>query len=57
MLIDGVKDLQNGQEPPALKPASHRVRAAGVLLPLEQTPMEWAKEHLSDALKKPVYSL
>jgi phthalate 4,5-dioxygenase len=57
MLVDVVKDLQNGIEPPALAAKSHRVRAAGVLLPLEQTPMEWAKEHLADALKKPVYSL
>jgi phthalate 4,5-dioxygenase len=57
MLIEGVKSVQNGTEPPALKAASHRVRAAGVLLPLEDSPMEWAKDHLADALKKPVYSL
>jgi phthalate 4,5-dioxygenase len=57
MLIEGVKAVQNGSEPPALKAASHRVRAAGVLLPLDEVPMEWAKEHLADALKKPVYSL
>jgi phthalate 4,5-dioxygenase len=57
MLIEGVKSVQNGTEPPALKAESHRVRAAGVLLPLEDSPMEWAKDHLADALKKPVYSL
>jgi phthalate 4,5-dioxygenase len=57
MLIEGVKSIENGAEPPALKAASHRVRAAGVLLPINQTPMDWAKEHLADALKKPVYSL
>jgi hypothetical protein len=26
-------------------------------LPLEDSPMDWAKDHLADALKKPVYSL
>jgi phthalate 4,5-dioxygenase len=57
MLIEGVKCVQNGIEPPALKAESHRVRAAGVLLPLDDSPMEWAKDHLADALKKPVYSL
>jgi hypothetical protein len=33
------------------------VRAAGVLLPLAVKPQDWAKEHLADALKQPVYSV
>jgi phthalate 4,5-dioxygenase len=57
MLIDVLTDMEKGVEPPALKPSSHRVRAAGVLLPHAQDPMEWAKDQLTDALKKPVFSL
>jgi phthalate 4,5-dioxygenase len=57
MLEDVVRDLEKGIEPPGLAAISQRVRAAGVLLPFAENPMDWAKEHLADGLKKPVYSL
>jgi phthalate 4,5-dioxygenase len=57
MLIDALKGLEKGIEPPALKAQSHRVRAAGVLLPLDQAPQSWALENLTNALKQPVHSL
>ena len=33
------------------------VRAAGVLLPRDQKPQDWAKTHIADGLKQPVYSI
>jgi phthalate 4,5-dioxygenase oxygenase subunit len=49
--------LADGVDPPALSGASQRVRAAGVLLDRKVRAQEWAKEALSDALSKPVYTL
>ena len=49
--------LADGVDPPALSGASQRVRAAGVLLDRDVRAQEWAKEALSDALSKPVYTL
>jgi phthalate 4,5-dioxygenase len=57
MLLDSLKDMQEGKDPPALRAATHRVRAAGVLLAQDQSPMEWAKVHLTDTLNQPVYSI
>lgn len=57
MLYEATVNLQNGIEPPALTSASQRVRAAGVLLPHDQKPQEWARVHLADATNQPVYSL
>jgi hypothetical protein len=33
------------------------VRAAGVLLPKETDPVDWAKDHLADDLSSPVHSI
>ena len=57
MLHEAAQGLQEGIEPPALDASAQRVRPAGVLLPKDQDPVEWAKEHLTDSIHKPVYSL
>jgi phthalate 4,5-dioxygenase oxygenase subunit len=57
MLVEAAQDVQKGAEPPALDAAKQRVRAAGVLLPRDQKPQEWAKTHIADGLKQPVYSI
>lgn len=57
MLYEAANGLQPDTEPPAINASQQRARAAGVLLPHHQKPQEWAKEHLSDAAGKPVYSV
>ena len=57
MLYQAATELVEGTEPPALDASKQRVRAAGVLLPLEAKPQDWAKEHLADAAIQPVYSV
>ncbi len=57
MLVEAAQNLQKGAEPPALDAGKQRVRAAGVLLPRSVKPQDWAKEHLADGLKQPLYSL
>ena len=57
MLYEAAKGLQAGAEPPALDPNKQRVRAAGVLLPRDLRPQQWAKEHIADGLEQPVYSI
>lgn len=57
MLYESAVGLQQGIEPPALDANAQRVRAAGVLLPLEEQPQVWAKLHLNDAKDQPVYSV
>ena len=57
MLLEATRNLENGGEPPALDAATQRVRAAGVLLPREDNPSDWAREHLADGLNRPVYSI
>ena len=57
MLVDAAVGLTQGAEPPALNAAAQHVRAAGVLLPKEQDPVEWAKDHLADDLSSPVHSI
>ncbi len=57
MLHEAATGLAQGIEPPALDASEQRVRPAGVLLPREASPLEWAKTHLADGLDKPVYSL
>ncbi len=57
MLVEAAENLQKGIEPPALDAAKQRVRAAGVLLPRDQKPQDWAKTHIADGLKQPVYSI
>lgn len=44
-------------DPPALDANRQRVRAAGVLLPRDCKPQEWARVHLDDARDQPVYSV
>ena len=57
MLHEAALGLANGVEPPALDAREQRVRPAGVLLPRDANPLEWAKTHLADGLDRPVYSL
>jgi nitrite reductase/ring-hydroxylating ferredoxin subunit len=57
MLVEAAQNLQQGAEPPALDAARQRVRAAGVLLPRDQKPQDWAKTHIADGLKQPVDSI
>ena len=57
MLLEAAQGLQKGVEPPALQADKQHVRAAGVLLEHSKKPEEWAKDHIADGLKQPVYSL
>ena len=57
MLYEAANSLQPDTEPPAINASQQRARAAGVLLPHEQKPQEWAKDHLADAAGKQVYSV
>jgi nitrite reductase/ring-hydroxylating ferredoxin subunit len=57
MLYDAATALEAGVEPPALDAGTQHVRAAGVLLDRQTKPQEWAKRHLADGLKEPVYSI
>ena len=57
MLHEAALGLEEGLMPPALDSSQQRVRSAGVLLPKEQSPVEWAREHLADSTEKPVFSL
>ena len=57
MLARAARELQNGIEPPALDPASQRVRAASVLLDRKINAPEWAKTALLDGLEQPVFTI
>lgn len=57
MLHEAVLGLENGDEPPALNASAQHVRSAGVLLDRSENPVEWAREHLSDSLEQPLYSV
>ena len=57
MLQEAALGLADGAEPPALDSAEQRVRAAGVLLPHDADPIEWAKSKLADGLNQKVYSI
>jgi phthalate 4,5-dioxygenase oxygenase subunit len=57
MLYEAATALQPETEPPAINADQQRARAAGVLLPRDQKPQEWAKVHLVDAKNQPVYSV
>jgi nitrite reductase/ring-hydroxylating ferredoxin subunit len=57
MLHEAASAMEAGAEPPALDSDKQRVRAAGVLLPRDSKPQEWAKVHLADAANQPVYSI
>ena len=57
MLYEAATALQPDTEPPAIDAAGQRARAAGVLLPRDQEPQEWARLHLADASNQQVYSI
>jgi hypothetical protein len=57
MLYEAATALQPDTEPPAINADQQRARAAGVLLPRDEKPQEWAKIHLVDAKNQPVYSI
>jgi phenylpropionate dioxygenase-like ring-hydroxylating dioxygenase large terminal subunit len=57
MLYDAALGLARGIEPPARDARSQRVRAASVLLDRAVNPVDWAREHLADSAKQPVYSI
>lgn len=50
-------DLENGIEPPALDPATQRVRSAAVILDRSIDIKEWAQENLNDGLSQPLFTL
>jgi nitrite reductase/ring-hydroxylating ferredoxin subunit len=57
MLADAARALPDGVEPPALTPASQRVRAASVVLPRSVSAQDWAKDMLDDGLERPVWTV
>jgi nitrite reductase/ring-hydroxylating ferredoxin subunit len=57
MLFEAATSLQPDSDPPAVDADQQRVRAAGVLLPRDQKPQEWAVVHLADAKDQKVYSI
>jgi phenylpropionate dioxygenase-like ring-hydroxylating dioxygenase large terminal subunit len=57
MLLEAATALRPDSAPPALDASQQRVRAAGVLLPRDQKPQQWAKAHLADVSDQPVYSV
>ena len=59
MLHDSAMALMQdpAADPPALDANRQRVRAAGVLLPRDRKPQEWARVHLDDGRDQPVYSV
>jgi phthalate 4,5-dioxygenase len=57
MLYEAATGMAADVEPPALDARTQRVRAAGVLLDRQAKPQDWAKRHLADGLKEPVYSI
>jgi hypothetical protein len=57
MLYEAATNMQSDVEPPALDASAQRVRAAGVLLPKDQKPQDWARVHLDDGKDQPVYSV
>ncbi len=57
MLQEAALGLEKGETPPALDASAQRVRPAGVLLPKDQSPIDWANEHLANSISKPVFSL
>lgn len=57
MLHEAALGLGKGEDPPALDASEQRVRPAGVLLPKDQDPVEWARANLADSISKPVHTL
>jgi phthalate 4,5-dioxygenase len=57
MLYVAATTLSAEIDPPAINASQQRVRAAGVLLPRNEKPQEWAKVHLADGRGQPIYSI
>jgi phthalate 4,5-dioxygenase len=57
MLETAARDLMAGKPIPALEASTQAVRAAGVLLPVNQNPMAWAKDKIENVAGKPVFSI
>jgi len=57
MLYEAATALQPDTEPPAIDADQQRARAAGVVLPRDKKPQEWAAVHLADGKGRPVYSI
>ncbi|MBU7442608.1 aromatic ring-hydroxylating dioxygenase subunit alpha [Paraburkholderia fungorum] len=57
MMYEAATALLPDTDPPAINADQQRVRAAGVLLPREQKPQEWATIHLTDAKGQPIYTI
>ena len=56
-LYQAALDLEAGIDPPALRAATHRVRAASVLLDRSDRIEDWAQAALIDGLAKPVWTV
>src|SRR3546814_7542551 len=56
MLFEATEGLQQGREPTATLARPQAVRAAGVLLPHDQKPQEWARKHPVYGEDQPVRS-
>lgn len=57
MLHEAAMNLEQGIEPPALNTSAQHVRAAGVLLDRNLSPVQWAEQHLADSTSQPVFSV
>lgn len=57
MLHEAAVGLSQGVEPPALNASEQRIRPAGVLLPRDVNPVDWAKSHLADGLNQPLFTI
>ncbi|MBC8724717.1 aromatic ring-hydroxylating dioxygenase subunit alpha [Paraburkholderia sp. 31.1] len=57
MMYEAATALVPDTDPPAIDADQQRVRAAGVLLPRDQKPQEWAVIHLHDGKDQPIYSI
>ena len=57
MLHEAALSVRQGETPPALDSGEQRVRAAGIVLPRNADPVEWAETHIADGLAQPVYSI
>ncbi|NYT69234.1 aromatic ring-hydroxylating dioxygenase subunit alpha [Pusillimonas noertemannii] len=57
LLHDNAVGLQSGEQPPILGAQAQQVRAAGVVLPKDTRPQEWADEHINGTRDQPVFSI
>jgi phenylpropionate dioxygenase-like ring-hydroxylating dioxygenase large terminal subunit len=57
MLVEAAVALEPDTDPPAIAADRQRVRSAAVMLPIDQRPQDWAKDHLEDGTGQPVFSI